>query len=316
MYGERKRFNEVLVPHVYDKIWESLITCGGVYALNNVEVTFEWIIDGTEVMQRYVKYHTREDFLRACVESRPHTIQLGGVLPGFQSHCPMDADRIGRERDNRLCKEGITSARGPLVIDIDLTDYNRVGVCQCGALKRCCNTCFEVFLDPATDVLDYLLRTVFGFTNMFSVWSGRRGVHIWVCDPNVVLWTREQRTTFIERIRAIRSTDECFEHIRNILQSAMDSPVRAALRERGDTLDDLFPKIDVEVSKSANHLKKLPMAIHQSTCVVCIPTPPANTGFRFRPDDHTRRPNDLSIDLVDVFAAPIKKALITKGAPQ
>lgn len=294
---ERKRHNEVLIPEIYNKIWDSLITCNGRYALNQVEISLQWEIDGNVVIQRYVKYHSKEQFLAACVKSKPHTIQLGGVLPGFPGY-GVDHDKTGRQRDAQMCRAGITSARGPLVLDIDLTDYDRSGVCECGNSKTCCNICFAKFLDPAMDVLDYIFRKAFGFTQFFFVWSGRRGIHAWVCDSHVMDWTHDQRSTFIARIMAMKK-DPFDEHVHRIL---------------GGNVDELFPKLDVEVSKDARHLKKLPMAIHQSTCIICNPTPPVASGFRFRPDDHSRKPNDFSLELVDKFALPIKKALIDKGS--
>jgi hypothetical protein len=310
MHAERKRFNEVLLPGIYNDVWETLITCNGRYTLNQTEVSLQWNIDGNDVMQRYVKYQSKEAFLQACAETKPHTIALGGVLPGF----PGLDDRSAREHDNQLCKAGITSAQGPVVLDVDLTDYNRDTVCDCGALKRCCNTCFAVFLDPAMDVIHYILRTIFGFTKFFFVWSGRRGIHVWIYDDRVLTWTRDQRTVFINRIKRIPPGDAFGNHIKTILSSAMDAPERAALRARGgDLYDELYPKFDVEVTKDARHLKKLPMAIHAATCVLCMPTPPVGSGFRFRPDDHTRKPNDMSVEAVEIFSNGIKKALTTRG---
>lgn len=297
MSKERKRYNEVLVPAVYEMVWESLITCNGTYALNQVELSLQWDIDDKTVIQRYVKYQDKAQFLKACVDSKPHTIQLGGVLPGFPGY-GVDHDRTGRKRDVQMCKDGITSARGPLVVDIDLTDYDRSTVCECGTSKKCCNACFAKFLDPAMDVLDYIFRKAFGFSQFFFVWSGRRGIHMWVCDPQVLDWTHDQRATFTARIMAMKS-DPFDEHVHRIL---------------GGNVEELFPRLDVEVSKDARHLKKLPMAMHQSTCIICNPTPPVGTGFRFRPEEHSRKPNDFSIDLVSTFAVPIKKALLDKGS--
>lgn len=89
-------------------------------------------------------------------------------------------------------KEFVPMAK-ELVFDIDANDYDDIRFCACKGTPAVCTICWGL-MENAMQVVDSCLRKDFGFKEIIWVFSGRRGVHGWVCDEKARNLTAEARS--------------------------------------------------------------------------------------------------------------------------
>ncbi len=184
---------------------------------------------------------------------------------------------------------------GHVLIDVDLDcaakltvgelppAYDRTRVCHCGVARRICDKCWEVFMEPARAIIEHILRNVYGFQAVFTVFSGRRGFHTWILDRRVIYWTNAQRTSFIESIRWPVAGSELEESAYELLAPLFDAHPALASRftpptdsrfhaeaHRQAVFCALYPKVDVAVTRNATHLHKLPLTLHPENGNLCF----------------------------------------------
>jgi len=87
-----------------------------------------------------------------------------------------------------------------LVFDFDADAYNEVRTC-CGG-SGLCEKCW-LFLVSAIKLVDLRLSKDFGFEHKLWVFSGRRGVHCWVCDPRARALSPEARASILDYLSLI-----------------------------------------------------------------------------------------------------------------
>ena len=72
-----------------------------------------------------------------------------------------------------------------------MSDYDCIRTCCTG--KKLCNRCWQ-FMVAAYEVLKVALEQDFGFKHIMWVFSGRRGIHAWVCDDRARLMNNQIRS--------------------------------------------------------------------------------------------------------------------------
>jgi DNA primase small subunit len=137
-------------------------------------------VPGEEIYIRYQSFATETELAAAVRKRRPVKIDIGAVF----SSPPKD--------HKTLQKNSFGPEQRELVFDIDLTDYDEVRHCGCSG-AAICPKCWAL-MTMAVKIMDAGLREDFGFQRVAWFYSGRRGVHAWVCDEGARLLTDEGRS--------------------------------------------------------------------------------------------------------------------------
>lgn len=148
-----------------------------------------------DIYIRFQSFQDAQDMEKSIKEKCPYKIDIGAVY---------NVDPAKRHAYAQVGDKVFTPVERELVFDIDMTDYDDIRYCCSGA--DVCLDCWPL-MTIAIKVIDTALREDFGFKHILWVYSGRRGVHCWVCDGRARRLTNEQRGSIAEYFRVYKGSE-------------------------------------------------------------------------------------------------------------
>lgn len=147
---------------------------------------FSFTLSG-DIYVRYQSFSSFQDLLRSLSNKVPQKIDIGAVF---------NINPI----DNRKNLVSFIPLERELVFDIDMTDYDDTRTCCKNA--EICKNCWQ-FMIIAAKILDQALRSDFDFNHILWVYSGRRGIHGWVCDEKARKLSTEARSAIVDYLSLV-----------------------------------------------------------------------------------------------------------------
>ncbi|KAJ4711903.1 DNA primase [Melia azedarach] len=155
---------------------------------------FSFTLDN-DIYLRFQSFNSLTELENSIREKCPFKIDIGPVY----SVDPAKRHAYAQGGDNVFAP-----VERELIFDIDITDYDDVRYCCSGA--DVCLECWPL-MTVAVKVIDTTLRDDFGFNHILWVYSGRRGVHCWVCDGKARRLTNEQRGAIADYFRVYKGNE-------------------------------------------------------------------------------------------------------------
>ncbi|XP_063983554.1 uncharacterized protein LOC135165801 [Diachasmimorpha longicaudata] len=133
---------------------------------------------------RFEFFEDKHQFRNALITRCPQRIDVGATY------------RLTHRPDTSKVIEKNFPIDHELILDIDASDFDDVRTCCEG--PNICEKCWKL-MAIACEILDESLRTDFNFEYILWTFSGRRGIHAWVCDENARSCTSKNRK-FVAKI--------------------------------------------------------------------------------------------------------------------
>ncbi|CAG9327772.1 unnamed protein product [Blepharisma stoltei] len=137
-----------------------------------------------DIYCRHISFSSADELKEQLIHDKPEKFGIGAVysLP----------PKLRNRKQKKIKYEPVERE---FVIDIDMSDYDKVRTCCSGAVV--CQLCWK-FLELAWKTIDNILKELFGFKVNLWVFSGRRGIHCWVCDSEARRLSDFERKSLIE----------------------------------------------------------------------------------------------------------------------
>ncbi|CAK9302510.1 unnamed protein product [Gordionus sp. m RMFG-2023] len=203
-----------------------------------------------DVYIRYLSYMNQSELEKQISQKIPYKIDIGAVY-NFRPK-----DRFTVANFIPLSKE--------LVFDIDISDYNEVRTC-CKESDMC-EKCWPLMV-IAIKILDIGLREDFGFEHILWIYSGRRGIHCWVCDVLARKLDKNVRSAIAEYFTIVIGGENMLRKVE------LEDPIHPSISRSFNIIKNYFEKLmlidqDIlgtptacdkilKVDFSSKHLRKL-----------------------------------------------------------
>ncbi|KAL1716874.1 hypothetical protein EV715DRAFT_204275 [Schizophyllum commune] len=178
---------------------------------------------------RYQSFNNADDMKKQVLAMNPTRFEIGPMYSA-------------KPRDRKLLRPGnFTPQKRELVFDIDMTDYDPVRTCCSGA--DICRRCWG-FITAAVKVIDAAIRDQYGYEHLLWVYSGRRGIHLWISDQEAMELTDDQRRAIVNWLTVVPPSSK--GEGKKINVRIGNRPVPACIRDAIEELKTIFAELILE----------------------------------------------------------------------
>ncbi|KAM4698986.1 DNA primase small subunit [Discoglossus pictus] len=172
-----------------------------------------------DIYVRYQSFNNQSELEKEMQKMCPYKIDVGAVY----SHKPSLHNTV---------KSGTFQAQEKeLVFDIDMTDYDDVR--RCCSSADICPKCWTL-MTIAIRIIDRALKEDFGFQHRLWVYSGRRGVHCWVCDESARKLSQAARSAVAEYFGLVKGGEDTIKKVQ------LSDPIHPFIRKSIRVVEKYF----------------------------------------------------------------------------